>query len=352
MRAILDIVIYRPRPLQAGDHRRRGPVVADRVRRRQHPQRRRPFGLEPVPGADRAVPAPDPQLSAQHRRHRHFADHPVARASCWSSGSSSITSTPTCSERRHGRVRSKTAAGRFFEDFRLGETIRHATPRTLTGGDVSLYSALYGTRFAPQSAETFARAIGYPAQPDRRPARLPRRVRQDGARRLAQRRRQSRLRRLPLPRSRSIPATRCRRPREVIGLKENSNRQSGVVYVRSKGFNQRGETVLDYVRWVMVRKRDPDAPRPRPHVPDLPEAVAPAELGAACPPIDARGLRRRARGSPYRLERLFAAASGSTMSTASRSRRPSTRSRPASTRTPPRCISTSSARARAASGGG
>ena len=29
---------------------------------------------------------------------------------------------------------------------------------------------------------------------------------------------------------------------EVIGLKENSNRQSGVVYVRSRGFNQRGET--------------------------------------------------------------------------------------------------------------
>src|SRR6201995_3376931 len=59
----------------------------------------------------------------------------------------------------------KTAAGRFFEDFRLGETLRHPTPRTLTGGDASLYSALYGAPFAPQSAETFARAIGYPASP-------------------------------------------------------------------------------------------------------------------------------------------------------------------------------------------
>ena len=28
---------------------------------------------------------------------------------------------------------------------------------------------------------------------------------------------------------------------EVIGLKENSNRQSGVVYVRTRGANQRGE---------------------------------------------------------------------------------------------------------------
>jgi 2-methylfumaryl-CoA hydratase len=60
---------------------------------------------------------------------------------------------------------SKTAAGRFFEDFRLGETLRHATPRTLTVGDASLYSALTGTRFAVQSAETFARAIGYRKAP-------------------------------------------------------------------------------------------------------------------------------------------------------------------------------------------
>ena len=58
-----------------------------------------------------------------------------------------------------------TAGGRFFEDFRIGETIRHATPRTLTAGDASLYSSLYGSRFAPQSAETFAQAIGYPGSP-------------------------------------------------------------------------------------------------------------------------------------------------------------------------------------------
>ena len=59
----------------------------------------------------------------------------------------------------------KTASGRFFEDFQIGESLRHATPRTLRGGDVSLYSALYGSRFAAQSAETFALSIGYPAAP-------------------------------------------------------------------------------------------------------------------------------------------------------------------------------------------
>ena len=37
-------------------------------------------------------------------------------------------------------ITSKTNTGRFFEDFRLGETIVHATPRTVTAGDVSLYT--------------------------------------------------------------------------------------------------------------------------------------------------------------------------------------------------------------------
>ena len=48
---------------------------------------------------------------------------------------------------------------------------------------------------------------------------------------------------------------------EVIGLKENSNGKTGTVYVRSTGRNQRGEEVLTYVRWVMVRKRDEAALR-------------------------------------------------------------------------------------------
>ena len=59
----------------------------------------------------------------------------------------------------------KTSPGNFFEDFRLGQMIRHATPRTLTAGDQALYTGLYGCRCAVQSAESFARAVGYAAQP-------------------------------------------------------------------------------------------------------------------------------------------------------------------------------------------
>ena len=52
---------------------------------------------------------------------------------------------------------SERGSGHFFEDFRLGQVIKHATPRTVTAGDVALYNGLFGPRFAVQSADTFAR---------------------------------------------------------------------------------------------------------------------------------------------------------------------------------------------------
>src|SRR5271169_5174683 len=60
---------------------------------------------------------------------------------------------------------SKNSPCNFFEDFRIGEVIRHATPRTVTVGDVALYTGLFGARFAVQSSDAFAEAIGYPRSP-------------------------------------------------------------------------------------------------------------------------------------------------------------------------------------------
>jgi 2-methylfumaryl-CoA hydratase len=87
---------------------------------------------------------------------------------------------------------------------------------------------------------------------------------------------------------------------EVIGVKENSNGKTGVVYVRSTGTNQRGEDVLDYVRWVMVRKRDESTPAPDPVVPELADRVDPVALGTALPPIDAAAYDTVLAGSPHR----------------------------------------------------
>src|ERR1700688_4916951 len=59
----------------------------------------------------------------------------------------------------------KTSTGNFFEDFRIGQLIAHATPRTVTAGDVALYNGLFGPRFAVQSSDAFAQKIGYPRAP-------------------------------------------------------------------------------------------------------------------------------------------------------------------------------------------
>ena len=60
---------------------------------------------------------------------------------------------------------------------------------------------------------------------------------------------------------------------EVIGTKENSSGRSGIVWVRTTGFNQRGETVIDFIRWVMVRKRNPGAATGKPQIPDTGSGV-------------------------------------------------------------------------------
>jgi 2-methylfumaryl-CoA hydratase len=191
---------------------------------------------------------------------------------------------------------SERASGNFFEDFRLGQSIRHATPRTVTLGDVAVYNAIFGPRFAVQSADTFAKALGYPRAP------------------------LDDLLVFHIVFGKTVPdislnavanlgyaACRFLRPvypgdtltavSEVIGLRENANRKTGIVYMRSRGLNQDGAEVLDYARWVMVRKRDESAPAPAEHVPQLPEQVASRDLGAACPKIRATAYDTTLSGS-------------------------------------------------------
>ena len=195
---------------------------------------------------------------------------------------------------------SKTSSGNYFEDFRLGQVIDHATPRTLTGGDVALYAALYGSRFAVQSANTFATAIGYESAPIDDllvfHTVFGKTVADISLNAVAN---------LGYADCRFLaavyPGDTLRATSEVIGLKENSSRKTGIVYVRSRGWRQGGRCVLDFVRWVMVRKRDPQAPPGGDLVPRLPAALAPEALGHACPPLDIAGYDFTLSGSPYRF---------------------------------------------------
>ncbi len=166
-----------------------------------------------------------------------------------------------------------SGGGNFFEDFTQGVTIPHGPPRTLGEGDQSLYTALYGSRFTIQSSTPAARAIGY------------RRAPLDDllvfhcvfGQSVAD---------ISLNAVANLGYADCRfhapvypgdtleARSTVIGLKENSNRKTGVVYVRTEGFKDDGERVLDFIRWVMVRKRDAEAEVGPPQVPELPTQVA------------------------------------------------------------------------------
>ena len=193
----------------------------------------------------------------------------------------------------------KTDPGRFFEDFRLGETIRHATPRTVTTGDVALYTALYGPRFAVQSSDAFAQALGYPRSPldDLLTFHVVfgKTVPDISLNALANLGYAEGGFRRPV-----YPGETLSTVSEVIGLKESSNRQTGVVYVRSVGSGASGETVLSYCRWVLVRKRDPGAVIAQEHVPDLAKVVDPADLAHVLPTLDVSAYDLDLAGSPHR----------------------------------------------------
>jgi len=194
----------------------------------------------------------------------------------------------------------KTTPGNFFEDFRLGQTIAHATPRTITAGDVALYNALYGSRFAVQSSGVFAEAIGYPRSPvdDLLVFHIVfgKTVPDISLNAVAN---------LGYADCRFLhavyPGDTLTAVSEVIGLKENSSRKTGVVYVRSAGFRQDGTKVLEYVRWVMVRKRDEAAAAPGDLVPRLPKTVDPAAIGGACPQIALHSYDFALAGSAHRF---------------------------------------------------
>lgn len=171
----------------------------------------------------------------------------------------------------------KTNPGRFFEDYQIGQVIRHAVPRTVSGGERALYHALYPARHALASSDEFARSCGLPAAPldDLIAFHIVfgKSVPDISLNAVAN---------LGYAEGRWLrpvwPGDTIRSESEVIGLKQNSNGRSGVVWVRTRGINQADEAVMEYVRWVMVRKRDIEALAPEAVVPELAESVAASYL--------------------------------------------------------------------------
>lgn len=171
----------------------------------------------------------------------------------------------------------KTNPGRFFEDYKLGDVIAHAVPRSVAEGERALYHALYPARHALYSSDDFAARCGLDGSPlDDLIAFhvvFGKTVPDVSLNAVAN---------LGYAEGRWLapvyPGDTLRSVSEVIGLKENSNGKSGNVYVRTRGLNQADEVVLEYVRWVMVRKRDAASPAPEAVLPELRKVVPASEL--------------------------------------------------------------------------
>ncbi|WP_297808772.1 MaoC family dehydratase [uncultured Methylophaga sp.] len=167
--------------------------------------------------------------------------------------------------------------GRFFEDFKLGENIVHATPRTITEGDAALYIALTGSRHIVHCAQPVAHSLG-----------LEDKTIDD-------------LLAFHIAFGKSVPdisvnavanlgyaEIKFQHPvyagdtltteTEVIGLKQNSSGKNGIVFVRSTSFNHNRKPVLSWVRWVMVHKNNMSAPAPETVIPELDQVVAVEDL--------------------------------------------------------------------------
>ena len=192
----------------------------------------------------------------------------------------------------------KTNPGRFFEDYTVGETIHHAVPRTVSGGERALYHALYPARHALYSSDAFAQDCGLPGAPIDDLAAFHvvfgKTVPDISLNALAN---------LGYAEGRWLkpvwPGDTLRSTSEVIGVKQNSNGKSGVVWVRTKGVNQRDEVVLDYVRWAMVRKFDLEAPAPETVIPELKPVLEASDL-VVPEGLDFTGYDFTLAGEPHR----------------------------------------------------
>ena len=172
-------------------------------------------------------------------------------------------------------------------------------PRSVSGGERALYHALYPARHALYSSNEFARASGLPDSPIDDMAAFHivfgKSVPDISLNAVAN---------LGYAEARWLrpvyPGDTLRAQSEVIGLKQNSSGKTGVVYVRTTGFKQHDLPVMEFVRWVMVRKRDLDAPAPEPAVPQTAAVVDPKDL-VIPPGLDFTGYDFGLAGEPHRL---------------------------------------------------
>ena len=259
--------------------------------------------LEPVPGAHGAVFAPDPQLSAQYRRHRHFADHPAARGDADRAHHHLLRLslrllTSGCLLACAGQDRRRPVLrGLSPRRDDPSRDAAHAEQRRR----LALFGAHRGALRAAKRGNLRSRHR-LSGKPDRRSARLPCRVRQDGGRRLAERGRQPRLRRLPVLEagfSRRYALRRFAGDR-AQGKLEPAERRRLCALARVQSARRDGHRLRPLGDGAKARRER--RPRPRPTFPNCPRRSASPISAQACPRIDRAAFDGELSGSPHRFE--------------------------------------------------
>ena len=158
--------------------------------------------------------------------------------------------------------------GNFFEDFDIGQTLIHGVPRTITESDATLYLALTGSRYALHCAKTIAERVGFKATPIDNflvfHIAFGKTVNDISLNAVANLGYAEVIFHQPCYLGDTLSVSS-----KVIGLKENSNGKTGIVYVHSTAINQAGEKALDWKRWVMVKKSDPGSTNFQESIPEL-----------------------------------------------------------------------------------
>ena len=145
--------------------------------------------------------------------------------------------------------------GHFFEDLSIGQELVHGVPRTITESDATLYLALTGSRFALHCATTIAQQVGFKSTPLDNllvfHIAFGKTVNDISLNAVANLGYAEVLFHQPSYAGDTIQVTS-----KVIGLKENSNKKTGIVYVHSTALNQNKKLVVEWKRWVMLKKYD------------------------------------------------------------------------------------------------
>ncbi len=164
----------------------------------------------------------------------------------------------------------KSWAGRYFEDFFIGQEIPHANELTVSEASASIYRSLTGLRFSTQCSEPFAQSLGFRTTPVDDVFVLKilfgQSVRDVSLRAVATLGYGGCAFDEPV-----YPGDTLRSATTVIGLELGPSDDTGIVHVRTTGRNQRRDVVASYVRWVSIRRREASGAVKVPPTPVLPQ---------------------------------------------------------------------------------